>query len=290
MQKLLLSLILFIVFSCGSSREIALRDEPDIENANEYQFNYDEESVKIFLSMLEKEYKKRSDEFKKDGYMPDAQDFLRKSKLAKARDASHYNENTFLLTSRQKDEAQLAGLFLDKLRGNTVIFDLFPESLARMQVYYDCMLVEFRDAGYERKPRTFCTNQFDKMQKAFQRTGFTKNIKYDDQNRETFVIYFDLGSDAISNQYFNTLNGIVKKAKNMPAYRIRIVGLADKTGSKGRNQAISRQRSENTKNALVRMGIPASKIDMEYLADDFSLIDTPKAERFNRRVVIDLIG
>jgi outer membrane protein OmpA-like peptidoglycan-associated protein len=278
-----------LVFSCGG-RKVALKEEPDIVSSPEHQFRYDEESVKIFLSMLEQEYRKRSDEFKKDGYIPDAQDFLRKSKLAKARDASHYNENTFLLTQKQKDEAQLAGLFLDKLRGNTVIFDLFPESLARMQVYYDCMLVEFRDTGYERKPRTFCTQQFDKMQKAFQRTGFTKNIKYDDESRETFVIYFDLGSDVISNQYTNTLRNIAKKAQSLPDYKIRIVGLADKTGSRERNRLISRGRSENTKNALVRFGVPASKISMEYLADDFSLVDTPNAERFNRRVVIDLIN
>ena len=291
MSKILLTFILLFAISCSKNREIEM-NEDETENAKLSELNYNEIAVQNFLSVLEQEYKNRGEELKKAGYIPDAQDFFRKSKMAKNRDATRYNENTFLLSSKQKDEAQLAGLFLDKLRSNTIIFDLFPESLARMQSYHDCMLVEFRDTGYEKKPRTKCITQFDRMQKAFQRTGFTKNIKYiqEEDIRETFVIYFDLGSDEISPQYFSTLGKIVKKAETMQNYKIKVTGLTDKTGSREINQNISRKRSENTKNALIRMGIPSEKIQLDYLADDFSLIDTQKAERFNRRVVIDLIG
>jgi outer membrane protein OmpA-like peptidoglycan-associated protein len=287
---------MFFIISCQKEQNDIFEDdfdnisEIDSENDTEKDFIYSEAAIDTFLSVLEYEYKKRSIEFQNDGYKADAKTFIRKSKLAGERDATRFNENTFLLSQTKKDEAQLAGLFLDKLRRNTIIFNLFPESLARMQAYYDCMLIEMKDSGYEQNVRNFCTKQFDKMQKSFQRTGFTKNIKYDKEIRETFVIYFDLGSGEISSENLKTLQEIAKKATSMKKYKIKIVGLADKTGSKEINRKISRTRSQNTKNKLIKFGIPSSVIEMEYLADDFSLIDTPKAEKFNRRVVIDLIG
>jgi outer membrane protein OmpA-like peptidoglycan-associated protein len=287
---------MFFIVSCQKERNDTFKNNVEDILENDSQINpdkdltYNEEAVDAFLSVLEHEYRKRSVEFQNDGYTLDAKTFLRKSKLAQERDATHFDENSFSLSQTKKDEAQLAGLFLDKLRGNTIIFNLFPESLARMQSYYDCMLIEMRDSSYKQNVRNFCTQQFDKMQKSFQRTGFTKNIKYDKEVRETFVIYFDLGSREISSENSKTLQEIARKATSMKKYKIKIVGLADKTGSKEINLKISRARSENTKNKLMKFGIPPSAIEIEYLADDFSLVDTTKAEKFNRRVVIDLIG
>jgi outer membrane protein OmpA-like peptidoglycan-associated protein len=296
MQKILIILITFFIISCQKEQNDILKDDFEDVAVNDSEINadkdltYSEAAIDAFLSVLEYEYKKRSVEFQNDGYTSDAKTFLRKSKLAQERDATHFNENSFSLSQTKKDEAQLSGLFLDKIRGNTIIFNLFPESLARMQSYYDCMLIEMRDSSYKKNARNFCTKQFDKMQKSFQRTGFTKNIKYDKEVRETFVIYFDLGSGKISSENSKTLQEIARKATSMKKYKIKIVSLADKTGSKEINRKISRTRGENAKNKLMKFGVPSSAIEMEYLADDFSLIDTPKAEKFNRRVVIDLIG
>lgn len=259
----------------------------ETSNKNAALLKFDEKSTELFLNMLESEYKARGEELKIDGYENDAANFFNKSLAAKNRDATHYNENTFSISPAAKLEAELAGIFFDRLRGNTAIFDLFPESLARMQSYYDCMLVEMRDAV---KKRSFCTSQFDKMQKTFQRAGYTKNINYQkDTDRESLSVYFDLGSSVVKPSYITLIKKKINEVAKDKKYKILITGLADKTGNKSLNYKISKQRAENVKAELLKSGVREHLISLDYLGDNYSLIKTEKAEKFNRRVVVDII-
>jgi outer membrane protein OmpA-like peptidoglycan-associated protein len=280
--------------SCSSKKEVDIEDNfiKQTNSANVNKIQFDSKSVETFLTVLSAEYLERSKEFKRNGYHPDAQNFLKKSKLAKERDATHYTEDTYALSPKNKDKAQLARLFMDKIRSNVLIFDLFPEPIARMQSYYDCMIIEMRDEGYEKKRRNHCRNQFDKLQKSFQRSGYTKNIKYYEEveKRQTFVIYFDLNSDKITSEYYEILYKLSKKALELENYKIDVVGLTDKTGTRAINYPLSQRRAVAVQNALIKMGVPKNKISINYLADEFVLIKTQKAEKFNRRVVVDLVG
>lgn len=242
-----------------------------------------------FLKMLSSEYKARGEELMQDGFTNEAKDFFKKSELAKLRDARYYSEKTFKLSASRENEVELARLFFERLRSNVSIFEFFPESLARMQTYYDCMIVEFKHEAQGHNKRDFCVNRFDKMQKGFQRTGFTKNIKYEKEaKRDSFAIYFALGSAVIENKYKDLIYKEVKSIKSNK-FKINVTGLADKTGSKGINYKISKERAEAVKNLIVRYGIDSSRVSIEYLADNFSLINTEEAERFNRRVIVDVV-
>jgi outer membrane protein OmpA-like peptidoglycan-associated protein len=278
-----LILAFLLLVSCQSSK-----NNNQIPTAS-FSGDYDYEAMEAFLSVLSYEYSKVSKRLKSEGFKDDAERMEKKSTLASKRDARYYDENSFPFMGRKYDEIQLARLFMEKLRGNTLIFNAFPEPLARMQVYYDCMILEFREDAINYN-RSFCTNQFDVIQKGFQRTGFTKNIKYEEKKRETVVLYFDLGSAEIKSEYFKSLSDVVKKAKSMENYSLNVVGLADKTSTREVNIQISKQRAENVKNALVRMGLKEEKIKIQYHADELSLVETEKAEKFNRRVLIDLMN
>jgi outer membrane protein OmpA-like peptidoglycan-associated protein len=267
-------ILLFLFVSC---QKVAVKP------INEAYF--DENSIQIFLRVLNVEYAKVSQNLSKE----DAKAFLVKSKLSLERDARYYNENTFKLSQKRQDEAQIARLFLEKLRGNIEMFDAFPESIARMQVYYDCMLVEFRDENLGISSGSFCTKRFDTLQKGFQRSGFTRNLKYENEKRETTIIYFNSGSAKIGEEFQKPLYEITQKAKKLKDYSIKIIGLTDKAGTLSKNIQLSKQRAENTKEMLVKMGLPSAKITTEYYAEEFALIQTEKGEKLNRRVLIDLI-
>jgi outer membrane protein OmpA-like peptidoglycan-associated protein len=278
-MKFFALLLTFLLLACGQKQLDKLEEKAETAY-------YDEEAVANFLTTLSKEYNRTASIFKKQGFMDDAKLMAEKAKLAGKRNATYYTETSFNLTPEKLDEIQLARLFFERLRGNILIFNHFPESLARMQVYYDCMILEYKDTLSLN--RSYCREKFDIMQKGFQRSGFTRNIRYN-STRETFVIYFDLGSSKVKEEFYPILGDVAKRAKAMNRYKINLVGLADKTSTKEINTKLSRERAENVKAIFVRMGIQAGLINFEYHADNFSLIETEKAEKFNRRVVIDLI-
>lgn len=256
-----------------------------------FAIEFNEKSMEIFLDMLSSEYKDRAEEFQKAGLQNDAEKFFEKSFAAKRRDAVHYNENTFPLPPKLKMEAELAGVFFDRLRSNVQIFDLFPESLARMQSYYDCMLVEMRENNKSGNPRAFCIGQFDKMQKAFQRKGYTKNMIYQiEKTRESIVVYFDLNSDVLKPEYIELIQKKIGSINQDDKYKIFITGLADKTGNAEINSKISKQRAEAVKKQIIKFGININSISLDYLGDNYSLVNTQKAEKFNRRVVVDIVS
>jgi outer membrane protein OmpA-like peptidoglycan-associated protein len=284
MKIKLITFTFLALFACTKADKTQEYYSPTPES--EVQHNL--EATQFFLNVLNTEYLKVAQSLKLQGFKKDAIEMEDKSKFALKRDATYFTEASFPLMGKKYDEIQLARLFLEKLRGNTLIFKYFPESIARMQVYYDCMVLEYRDE-YTKPARNFCTNQFDIIQKGFQRTGFTKNIKYG-ESRETFIIYFDLGSAEIKSEFYNILSDITKKTKSMSKYSINIVGLADKTSTRQVNIEISRKRAENVKNTLVRMGVNASQIQTQHHADELPIVETEKPEKFNRRVLIDLIG
>ena len=83
---------------------------------------------------------------------------------------------------------------------------------------------------------------------------------------------------------------VVKDMKENPQLRAHLIGHADAIGSDAYNMGLSKRRAEATRNAMVRMGIPAANITLEWKGEREPIAsnDTAEGRAQNRRVEIIL--
>ncbi|MEQ1651956.1 MAG: OmpA family protein [Hyphomicrobium sp.] len=100
------------------------------------------------------------------------------------------------------------------------------------------------------------------------------------------AVQFAFRSAAVDTVVGPSLDGIAAIAKRCTRYSIAIGGHADRTGIDAVNQAVSLQRAEAVRDALVARGVEAARLKAEGFGAQ-RLIDTAKsraANRLNRRV------
>ncbi len=96
-------------------------------------------------------------------------------------------------------------------------------------------------------------------------------------------VFFEIGSAKISQQYGANIDAIAKVIKESDSNYI-IKGYADSaTGTAKINQKLSEQRAEAVKEALIKAGVSASKLE----AKGFGGVDTNKTPLMNRIAVIE---
>jgi outer membrane protein OmpA-like peptidoglycan-associated protein len=83
---------------------------------------------------------------------------------------------------------------------------------------------------------------------------------------------------------------VVKEMKENPQLRAHLIGHADATGSDQYNMGLSKRRAEATRNAMVRQGIAADRITVEWKGEREPIApnDTREGRAKNRRVEIIL--
>jgi len=83
---------------------------------------------------------------------------------------------------------------------------------------------------------------------------------------------------------------VVKDMKENAQLRAHLIGHADSTGSDQYNMGLSKRRAEATRNAMVKMGIPAAYITTDWKGEKEPIAsnDTPEGRAQNRRVEIIL--
>jgi outer membrane protein OmpA-like peptidoglycan-associated protein len=84
--------------------------------------------------------------------------------------------------------------------------------------------------------------------------------------------------------------GVVQEMKENPQLRAHLIGHADATGSDQYNMGLSKRRAEATRNAMVRQGISADRITVEWKGESEPIApnDTKEGRARNRRVEITL--
>jgi outer membrane protein OmpA-like peptidoglycan-associated protein len=260
----------------------------------------------LFLNYLSAEYKMQAEVFTKDGNLTDSQIFSSKSAVAMAKKDVPPNAPGYYGAAGKKLEiATEARKNLDAVRGSKEIVSKVPDKVAKLQVAYDCMLVDLRDNIMQKNS---CTSNFYSLMATFQQmlVGGT-NIRpmtpvLAQQNadvpqellskRESFTVYFDTDKDELGVASSFTINKVVEFAQRYKQYKINILGFADRVGPDNKNFSLSSRRAQNVKKVLMTQGLKPETMTIEYFGEEYNAINTRDGvdEPFNRRVIIEVLG
>lgn len=104
----------------------------------------------------------------------------------------------------------------------------------------------------------------------------------------SYMVFFDLGSDRISEQSQNTVAQAAQAFKSRANTRLTVTGYADTVGSPAANQVLSQRRADKVRNDLIASGVPASAITAIGAGEDGLLVPTGQEQKEprNRRAYI----
>jgi OOP family OmpA-OmpF porin len=105
-----------------------------------------------------------------------------------------------------------------------------------------------------------------------------------------FTLYFVEGKDEFTDESKRTIDGIFAAIAQRPVPDLLVVGHTDKVGTDAYNDALSRQRAEVVRNALLARGIAPDKVLAIGRGKREPIVPTPDgvAEARNRRVEIQV--
>jgi len=108
--------------------------------------------------------------------------------------------------------------------------------------------------------------------------------------KRNFIVFFDFDKAVITPEAARIIQQAAGTAKSTAITRIDLTGHTDLSGSERYNQALSIKRGNAVKAELVKLGIPASQIDVVGKGKSDPLVATPDGVREpqNRRVEIVL--
>lgn len=103
---------------------------------------------------------------------------------------------------------------------------------------------------------------------------------------DLYGIHFDSDKATIQPDAKALLDDIATALKNFPEWRLRITGLTDSTGDAEHNKALSMDRANAIKQALVDRRIDAARLETSGFGEDPPVAsnDTPEGQALNRRV------
>ena len=176
----------------------------------------------------------------------------------------------------------------------------YPQELADMQFFYDCWSLE--ESAYTKFSQPVrCKINFVETLEFLE----LRLLKYEKEEKEIlkpkppkpkkrkYVFYFDFDSSAIN--YESSLK-IIQLLKDLDEidepYKLKLVGFADRWGTRGYNVKLSRRRVETVKHYLVKNGIPERRIetvDWHGEIDPQVITYNDFKEELNRRVTVYVV-
>lgn len=101
-------------------------------------------------------------------------------------------------------------------------------------------------------------------------------------------LLFATGAATLEPQSQEQLANIAEILKAYPNVNVKVGGYTDNTGDPAANQALSQQRAENVRRALVDLGIPGSRLEAEGYGERHPVADnlTEEGRAQNRRIAL----
>ena len=115
-------------------------------------------------------------------------------------------------------------------------------------------------------------------------------VMHELQKPKVFTLNFGLNKSVVNYALGRRLDEILSDWRDRAA-EYQIVGHADLVGSRKFNMALSQKRADKVKAALVRRGVPATKISVTGAGQIEPAVSTQQGKRLraNRRVVLTII-
>jgi len=106
----------------------------------------------------------------------------------------------------------------------------------------------------------------------------------------SFLLYFLEGKDELTPESRQVMQEIFAEIAKRPAPEIMIIGHTDRVGTVAANDKLSLQRAQKVRDDLVKLGIPADRIEVAGRGEREPLVPTDDevAEPRNRRVEISV--
>jgi len=118
---------------------------------------------------------------------------------------------------------------------------------------------------------------------------YGKLLQAEAKRPKTFILYFETGSDQLTEESIDMIKEIINEIKNRENPELEIIGHTDSVGEKETNYLLGLKRAESVKNILTSQGVDTGmEIELSSLGEDNPLIPMPDEtpEPKNRRVEV----
>jgi OOP family OmpA-OmpF porin len=172
--------------------------------------------------------------------------------------------------------------------------DRAPAIAARAQVSYDCWVERMED-DWRTAADGPCHQQFLaalgqlENRPAQAVTQPTAAAATPPATAREYRIYFNFNRADLVPDAQHLVQQIAEQAKQDGKTRVVPIGKADRAGSDQYNLALSRQRAEAVREALVKNGVPASQIDERWVGERQPPVPTPAGAHEPRNRVVEII-
>ena len=106
----------------------------------------------------------------------------------------------------------------------------------------------------------------------------------------SFLLYFVTGTDELTDESKGEMLRVLDELRRRPAPDIQVIGHTDRVGNDAENDALSLQRAQTLRGAMLDLGIPAARIRAAGRGERQPLVPTEDGveEPRNRRVEINV--
>lgn len=105
---------------------------------------------------------------------------------------------------------------------------------------------------------------------------------------KSFLVYFEEGTDELTPASRVEFAKILAELRERAAPDIVVIGHTDRVGTEAYNDGLSLQRAQRVRAELVKLGIPASRIQAAGRGEREPVVQTENREPRNRRVEINV--
>jgi OOP family OmpA-OmpF porin len=162
--------------------------------------------------------------------------------------------------------------------------DRFPGLAARAQVAYDCWLERTEDnwaTGFDGA----CHKDFVATLNALEAAlGGARPVAAAHQ----YNVYFEFDRSNLTPEARQVVDNVAQAAKGDPNVHIKLVGKADLTGTDPYNMALSHRRADTVRATLQSDGIPAARIDENFVGFREPPVPTAQGVREPRNRVVEV--